>query len=169
MATAVVKHVMDEARRANSTVYIAFIDIVKAYDSIERSVLWESLSQYGFGDGCIAELKALYEDEVQVRVEGTHAGQFQTRMRGITLKREGAGANVEMKIVGYADDLAILATSRERLQQNLDLLAKGLAGIGCTISAEKTKWMAVKKRVRVAENPPEVCGEVQEEGACVWQ
>ena len=73
-------------------------------------------------------------------------------LRGVTL-RDGE-SRVAIKVVGYADDLAIVASSKSMLQQNLDVLARALASIGCALSVEKTKIMVVEAGIRVTENTP---------------
>ena len=184
MATAIVKHLLDESRRTNSRLVVAFIDLVKAYDSVDRRVLWETMAQYGFGEKTIRLLQAMYNDAVQVRVEGCDAGQFQStrglrqgcilspllfnivldraiatvwdQLRGVDMKEHKGEGRMEVKVVGYADDLAIIATDRTRMQQNLDVMVRALASIGCAISVDKTKIMVLEKIKRVAENPPEV-------------
>ena len=49
----------------------AFMALEKAYDTVERKVLWRLLSVYGVGDGLLAVIKAFYKkSEACVRVEG---------------------------------------------------------------------------------------------------
>ncbi len=55
----------------------------------------------------------------------------------------GAGQPCTVKLVGYADDLAIVADSVAALQADLDVLSAALAAAGLTISVDKTKWMMV--------------------------
>ena len=184
MATAIVKHLLDEARRTNTPLHLVFIDITKAYDSVDRATLWRTMELYGFGERLVSLLKALYQDEVQLNVEGAYAGSFQSErgvrqgcilsptlfnvmldravestwqmMQGVSMRDTVGGGQLEIKVVGYADDLVIVANSKRQLQANLHVLARALASIGCAISVEKTKYLAVRKKARTAENTPEV-------------
>ena len=51
--------------------YVAFMDLEKAYDRVDREALWQLLSVYEVGGGLLAAIKAFYkESEACVRVEG---------------------------------------------------------------------------------------------------
>ena len=41
-------------------VYVAFMDLEKAYDRVDREALWQLLSVYGVGGGLLAAIKKLY-------------------------------------------------------------------------------------------------------------
>ena len=60
-------------------------------------------------------------------------------MQGVTISKEVGGGQLEIKVVGYADDLVIVAASKRQLQANLHVLARALASIGCAISVEKNR------------------------------
>ena len=44
-------------------VHMAFVDLTKAYDCVDRSILWDKLSKIGFGGKFLATLKAIYKDD----------------------------------------------------------------------------------------------------------
>ncbi len=117
---------------------MAFIDLQKAYDSVDRKRLWESMRLAGLG-GKMAELmEALYEDEVIVQVDGEEVGTFGSKtgvrqgcivsplMFNVVLQRAVESAMPEMKgiemrgkedetfevrVVAYADDMVVMAES----------------------------------------------------------
>ncbi|XP_077564602.1 uncharacterized protein LOC144180069 [Haemaphysalis longicornis] len=45
-----------------SPLYVAFLDISKAYDLVNRDVLWELLREHGLDESDLYLLQALYED-----------------------------------------------------------------------------------------------------------
>ena len=51
-------------------VHVAFMDLEKAYDRVDREALWQLLSVYRVGNGLLAAIKAFYkESEDCVKVE----------------------------------------------------------------------------------------------------
>ena len=60
-----------KAKAEGKEVHKAYIDIHKAYDSVNRQVLWEKLRKLNFGDSFIRCLKNLYKDDcIQTEVHG---------------------------------------------------------------------------------------------------
>ena len=65
-----------KARAMKKKVHLAFCDISKAYDTVDREVLWKKLSGLGFGGQFLASLQAIYTgDSVQSVVNGTTTRQ----------------------------------------------------------------------------------------------
>ena len=51
--------------------FVAFIDFRKAYDSIDRSLLWLKLEDLGIGGNILTVIKSIYQDvEYCVRLNG---------------------------------------------------------------------------------------------------
>ena len=46
-ATATLKMTLQNLRAANQDSFILFVDIVKAFDSVNREMLWKILEKYG--------------------------------------------------------------------------------------------------------------------------
>ncbi len=42
--------------------YAAFMDLVKAYDKVEREALWNALKSYGVGEQLMKGMKAFYQE-----------------------------------------------------------------------------------------------------------
>ncbi len=174
MAVAVVRHVLDETKRTNKRCTVAFLDLQKAYDSVNRQKMWESMRLVGMGCKMEALLREMYEDEVIVQVDGEEVGSFAstsgvrqgcilsplafnvvldraveavwTQMTGVKLRGPN-GEVEEVKIVAYADDMAVMANNKKELRHNLQKLERALATVGLTISVEKTKVMTIVPKV----------------------
>ena len=57
--------------------YAAFIDFRKAFDSINRDVLWRILAAYGMEGRLLRMLKAVYSNvQSSVRCEGRYSDSF---------------------------------------------------------------------------------------------
>ena len=60
-----------KARAEGKEVHKAYVDIHKAYDSVNRRVLWAKLRKLNFGESFISCLKNLYKDDcIQTEVHG---------------------------------------------------------------------------------------------------
>ena len=181
-----VARLLQEAARAkNLPIMFAFVDIKKAYDTVNREALWVVLSKYGVPERLVKLIRAFHDDmHVRVRVKGQLSDEFVVHVglrQGCVLapilfniyfaiiveeankRREkgggifikyGLGGNPlntttrkeERKIVTkeiwnmlFADDAALVALSRERLQNMLVALWEAATAFGLTISIDKTK------------------------------
>ena len=69
--TFVLDTILWKARAAQKKVHLAFLDISKAYDSVNRELLWRKLSSLGIGGEYLNTLKSLYtDDSVDCMVNG---------------------------------------------------------------------------------------------------
>jgi ribonuclease HI len=167
---AVAKNVMQEARRTRRGLVLVFVDITKAYDSIFREVLWETLTQAGVSERLLALIKRTYEDDIRCKMDGWVSRRHFRSTRGLkqgcllspllfNLVLARILASVELKGIRwkdgstlehleYADDLVMLCNNASEAQANLDKLAAVFATAGLTISTEKTKWMRMSVEPR---------------------
>ena len=61
-----------KARAKNQSAHLAFLDISKAYDSVNREVLWAKLTKLGISGKFLNMLKSMYSgDSVDCNVNGT--------------------------------------------------------------------------------------------------
>jgi hypothetical protein len=72
------KIVMERSREFNQPLHMCFIDLQKAYDSVNREALWQVCRAYGIFDKTIEMLKFLYENtSAEVRVDGDFSTSIQ--------------------------------------------------------------------------------------------
>ena len=159
------RHVIDFHKLQCKPLYCAFIDFRKAYDSVDRETLWKCLTSMGIKGNflrCIQEMYA--EVGMQVRIGGNMSrsfrawagvkqgdplspllfGLFIDCLEGFLNRKLGhtAGAHVTGKIVRvllYADDLALTATSPEELQLLLDCLSEFCIDCGMKVNVRKSE------------------------------
>ena len=149
----------------NLPVWIASLDLRKAFDRIEFQHLFEALRVQGIPECYIALLAALYSDQTG-SVNGSrsfkimrgvkqgdvlsailfsagleHAmGHWKTRLvdEGFLVKH----GHERLTNIRYADDIIIYAKSQNELMHMLVILAEELARIGLNMNIDKTKILS---------------------------
>ena len=151
-----------KARAKGKPVHMSFIDISKAYDSVNRDILWKKLASLGFSGDFLSALKALYaDDSVDCVVNGITTRPVFLR-RGL---RQGCvllpilfalyimdvGDDIIVSQLGFqlgnvivsgllfADDLVIVAKSSSALKSLLTLVKMGFDKLKLTIGVEKSQ------------------------------
>ena len=65
------KECISMSRQKDKPLFMCFIDLRKAYDSVNRELLWVAMREYGISEKLVKILNRLYEDtKAQVRVNG---------------------------------------------------------------------------------------------------
>jgi hypothetical protein len=59
-ATATLKMTLKNLRAANQDSFVLFVDIVKAFDSVNQEMLWKILKKYGIPEKRIPTIKKMY-------------------------------------------------------------------------------------------------------------
>ena len=71
------RHVVDWHRAAGAPLYLAFVDFRKAYDSVNRNLLWLKLEHLGVRGRFLAALQSLYAgDSAFVQLDGCQSAKF---------------------------------------------------------------------------------------------
>ena len=151
-----------KAKALKSKVHLAFLDISKAYDSVNREVLWKKLSSMGFGGRFLSTLKSLYKDDcVDCMVNGLLTKPIFLR-RGL---RQGCslspmlfalyiseiGQDITSSCLGFrlgnitvsgllfADDIVLVTRSADGLKTLLDKVKSGFDKLRLSISHAKSQ------------------------------
>ena len=143
-------------------VHMAFFDISKAYDSVDRDILWRRMSALGFGGQFLGTLKSIYiGDSVQSEVNGLTTRPVYLR-RGLrqgcslspmlfnlyisalgndlTLSDEGFQlGSVCVSGLLFADDLVVLARSKEGLLRLMALVKRHADWLNLELNTERNK------------------------------
>ena len=65
------RQLMEKAREHNTTLYLLFIDLRKAYDSIPREALWQVLRKYGIPPTLVNIIRSLHDGmKTEVTMDG---------------------------------------------------------------------------------------------------
>ena len=74
----ILKMVVERSREFNKPLHICFIDLQKAYDSVNCGALWRICRGYGLSDKMIKMIKLLYENtRAEVRIDGDFSTSIQ--------------------------------------------------------------------------------------------
>ncbi len=145
--------------------YTCFVDLQKAYDTVQHELLWGRLRQIGVSPRMLAAVQSLYATGTLVmKIDGT-AGQPAVQHMGV---RQGCPLSPTMfgiffdglhgfllawaPAVGvqlrsgrwvsslvYADDVVLLSWTSHGLQHLIDGMHQSCLGMGLTISPTKTE------------------------------
>ncbi|KAE8737576.1 hypothetical protein FOCC_FOCC016960, partial [Frankliniella occidentalis] len=168
-----VRTIISKRRERHLDTHLLFIDFAKAYDSIFREVLWQRLGEMGIPQKLIAMMKALSKTtRNRVRILGFLSEAFET-LAGVrqgdalspqlfNLALESAIRRVmsmlgdEVTLLAYADDIVLIAETREHLTMVMALLMVECAKIGLQVNQGKTKYMYSSARPELPVMPLEV-------------
>ena len=151
-----------KSRSQKKPVHMSFVDISKAYDSVNREILWRKLSSIGFTGDFLSSLKALYtDDSVDCVINGVATRPVFLR-RGL---RQGCalspllfalyimdiGNDINISELGFmvgkvcisgllfADDLVLVARSSSGLKSLISLVKSGFDKLKLSMNVEKSQ------------------------------
>ena len=151
-----------KAKRKGHTVTIAFCDIAKAYDSVNRELLYTKLDTIGFGGRVKSLIQSMYyNDSVRVRIKGGLTAPlwftkgvkqgcvlspllFSLYMAGLgeRLHAMKEGVNFNGQVISalfFADDLVLISRTRVRgMERMLKEVSRFCKGVYMKLSIEKT-------------------------------
>ncbi len=154
--------VIETRIKKKQNTFAAFIDFSKAYDRIDRSLLWYKLTCIGVSDNMLSSLKSLYRNvQCTVRVNGNKSDWFEVGAglkQGCILSpllfnlfindlvyglnRLKCGlicGNTPLSVLLYADDIVLLSDKEEHLQILLNYLSEWCTEWGLSINFNKSK------------------------------
>ena len=159
------RHFIDRAILQRRPLFVAFVDLQKAYDTVQHDLLWQHLTAIGIGPKMLAAIKSLYSSgTLSMKVGGT-AGPPRVQQNGVrqgcplsptsfgiffdglhgrldsTAPRAGVqlGSGRWVSSLVYADDVVLLSWSSLGLQALLEGMHAFCQGLGLTISPSKTE------------------------------
>lgn len=151
-----VRQLMEKSWEFNKKVIMLFIDVEKAYDSLDRRGLWKEMERIGIEEGYITVIKEMYRGyECRVRTPcgstewfgintGVKQGSilspslFNVVMEGINRQVKERVGEIDKKMI-FADDIMIWGETAEEVQMQLDAWASVMGRYGLKISREKSE------------------------------
>ncbi|XP_073670704.1 uncharacterized protein [Paramisgurnus dabryanus] len=166
---ATLRIILEQSTELNSQLYAIFVDYEKAFDSVDRTILWKILAHYGIHIKIINMIKVFYTNfQAQVSHEGdlTEPFNMSTGVRQgcllspllfitaldwvmrETTKEGRTGIQWTLRDMlddlDFADDLALLSHSISQMKEKMQKLERISSQVGLVINATKTKEMRVK-------------------------
>ena len=185
----VLRTIIEQQRASKNPLYTCFVDFRKAYDTVPRDLLWQKLESLGVHGWFLDSIKALYGavpmavttpegltpsfeavmgvkqgcplsptlfglylDDLELALEVNHHG---LDLPSLLVQRVPA--------LLYADDLALVSTSAEGLQSQLDLLHAYAAKWRMTVNIDKTKAVVFRTTASTQVYPLQLVFD----GACI--
>lgn len=176
-ATMLLKETILNYSSKGSRVFACFLDLSKAFDKVCHGILFEKLKKTGIPDYIINILQYLYSHQkVYIRYEsgvskdwyignGVRQGGilspwfFNLYIDEILERVSSAGIGCRFgltssNIIGYADDLVILAPSSKSLQNLINILTGEIDKLKLLINKDKTVCMTfAAKKVKLTYQP----------------
>ena len=180
------QQLMEKAREHNTSLYLLFVDLRKAYDSVPREALWKVLGKYGIPPPLVNIIRSLHEGmKAEVTVDNASTPEIEVTnglRQGCTIaptlfnlyfnlvmdqwRKRVQPFGVEVlykcggKLVGertrrpvkatvtelqFADDAALVGSSREEIERAAETLDRVATEWGLTLSLSKTKLLMTGK------------------------
>jgi len=173
----ILRRIFEGAAAKQLPLYATFIDFKKAFDSINRSVMFSILRNYGIPEKIVQAIRTIYEQSTsRVLVDGKISKEFKTNtgvLQGdvlapflfiividyvmrksedsfgfITHLQEGTRTRIKkpeqrLNDLDYADDIALLESTLERSQNQLERTNEEANKVGLEINVDKTKLMII--------------------------
>ena len=182
---ATLRNIVEQSMEWESPLLITFVDYEKAFDSVDRKILWRLLDHYGIPPKLVNLIKKIYEGtSCKVVHDGKLTDSFQVNTgvrqgcllspflfllaidwimkRSTEQKRTGIQWTLwnHLEDLDFADDVALLAHSHNQMQEKLHTLHKNSVQIGLNINIAKTK---VLKCNTINESPIKIDDNLIEE------
>jgi len=163
------RNIIEQCLEWKTPLFINFIDFRKAFDSVHRESLWKILATYGLPGKIISLIKAFYTNfECSVVLDNNNTSDpfpvesgvrqgcilspilflvaIDWVMRQTTSDRpRGIQWTLfsQLEDLDFADDLSLLSSKQEHLQQKTERLNTFSKQVGLNISRKKSQVMAI--------------------------
>lgn len=174
-----IKEITDRALITGKEVYVAFMDMEKAFDRVPRKKIWEVLEERNVNSKLIKIVKCMYkETRNKIISKNSMSREFNTK-EGV---RQGGSLSpllfiafmdkiiketerkvkpfyigyrflekVEIRECAFADDVAIIAGNEKALRENLEIWNQTLQNNSMKMNKSKTKVMVISKERKSLE------------------
>ena len=170
----VVRQMQERYLEKGRDLWMAFVDLEKAFDRVPREVLWWALRSAGVEECIVNVIRSMYCDaSTSVKLQGCESSEFGVKVgvhQGSVLspllfvivlnelsKKFRVGLPWELL---YADDLALIAETEEELVEKIKRWKDGMEKKGLRVNVAKTKVIRCQKKkgVQVEEASKDPCG-----------
>ena len=168
---ATMRIIIEQSLEWQTPLYTVFVDFQKAFDSVDRDVIWSLMHHYGFPPKFVTIIQQLYEDATcQVIHEGKLTEPFSVKTgvrqgcllsptiflmvvdwvmrQSTTGKKTGIQWTFtkQLEDLDFADDISLLSHKQQDAQEKLCCVAEEAAKTGLKINIGKTEVMRINNR-----------------------
>ena len=160
----ILRMLVDNVRKKNGSVYVQFLDLEKAFDSVDRKKLLGRLNDLNVNESMVSVIKSMYEGnfvklnlgEIESRWIKNNVGVRQGCTLSpvlfglfidellVRIKSSGIGIRMGERLIsclGFADDIMIVSENGEDLQSLFNVCEKYEQDWKLKFSADKCKIM----------------------------
>ena len=170
----ILRNICERTIEVNKNLYLCFIDFTKAFDKVRHNKLLNMLQDLDLDGKDIRLVRNLYWDQSAAIRYQNELGNFASIKRGVrqgcvlspdlfnlyseNIMRhiEGVGGLIigghTLNNLRYADDIVLIAQSKEKLQEMLDIIDFYSEENGLSINQKKTECMVVSKYQNVIDS-----------------
>lgn len=176
-------NIIDVRKKMRKSTFCAFIDFSKAYDTIDRQILWDKIRKLGIVDTFCHAIMSIYTNVLcSVRLNGHYTDWF-TVNSGLKqgcplspilfnlyindlvsfLQSFNCGVEIDgekMCILLYADDVVLIASDEKELQTLLDGLSLWCKSNGMNINASKSNVVHFRQKSCPRSDMVFRCGDI---------
>ena len=162
----IVRQIQERYLEKKKDLWMAFVDLEKAFDRVPREVVWWALRSLGVEEWLVTVIRAMYDGvTTAVRMKDGESGSFEVKVgvhQGSVLSPllfiivlEALSKEFHLGLpweLLYADDLCLMAETKEELTERIICWKDAMKAKGLRVNMEKTKVMCCKVRTGQAEN-----------------
>ena len=146
-------------------VHLSFMDLQKAYDSVDRGILWQKMRKLGFGGKFLEAIKCMYEGDFVTCLtngitttpvylgrglrQGCSLSPMLFALYVLDMSRALALSNLGVMLytvivsaLFFADDFVLIARTAEGLRDLLKIVQQHCSALRMTVSISKSKVMS---------------------------
>ena len=169
----ILQHLVEKSFKQNKTLIVISIDFSKAYDSINRKRMIETMIKYKIHPNIIDIVANVYQDDFTKIMIGDQEEKIKITSgikQGCTgstalfklityeiikeIERHGEGIEIDNNILHslfFADDSLTLANTKENAMKNLKILTKISESFGLRINKEKSNILVYNSNENIKE------------------
>ena len=167
--------------RSDEPLFMVFLDLKKAYDTLNRTQAMRILEAYGVGPNIRRLIQAIWDGDTMIPRQAGYYGRAFRARRGV---RQGDIVsplifNIMVDAVVrhwrhvqnprelddlalfYADDGMVSGGDAETVQRTVDQMTKDFKSIGLKMNARKTEYMIMSGGRRIVRRSARACARIQ--------
>lgn len=170
----IIKQITEKSHEFDKDVYLLFVDFKQAYDSKVRSTVWNEMIKLGIPSKLVRMVKTcMLDSRCKVKFNSGVSEEFtvnagvrqgdalspvlfnialESVIRRIMQNKPqdlNIGQGKQITLAAYADDVVVIAETKDNLKRTTEMLSEEAGNIGLIINENKIKFMIVSWREHI--------------------